>query len=71
MLRFLKIITPVECVIPHYDDDGYIRCPMEGELYQRPGRKSLDKVWSVNIDSSLATKGPHSMGLGLQFLWDA
>ena len=33
VLRFLKIITPVKCVILHYD--GHISCPMEGELYQR------------------------------------
>ena len=69
VLCFLKIITPVECVIPHYD--GYIRFPKEGELYQRPGRKSGDNVWSVNIDSKLATKGPQSIGPGLQLLWDA
>ena len=68
VLRFLKIITPVKCVIPHYD--GHISCPMEGELYQRhpAGPKARQKVWSVNIDKSV---GPESARLGLKLLWDA
>ena len=37
VLRFVKIITPVKCVIPHYD--GYICHPKEGELYQRSTTK--------------------------------
>ena len=49
VLRFLKIITPVKCVIPLYD--GYIRPPKEGELYQRGHTKPLcPQVWSANID---------------------
>ena len=68
VLRFLKIITPVKCVIPHYE--GHISCPMEGELYQRhpAGPKARQKVWSVNIDKSV---GPESARLGLKLLWDA
>ena len=38
VLRFLKIITPVKCVMPLYD--GYVKCPKEGELFQR-GTKSF------------------------------
>jgi len=64
VLRFLKIITPVKCVIPHYD--GYIMPPKEGELHQRtPIVKSNPPVWSLNIDK----KG--AMGLALRLLWDA
>ena len=62
-LRFLKIITPVKCVIPHYD--GYIYFPMEGELHRR-SRKLLtidQSVWSANIDK-LEVRG-------LQLLWNA
>ena len=68
VLRFIKIITPVKCVIPLYD--GYISCPKEGELYQRhpAGPKARRKVWSVNIDKSI---GPESIGPGLKLLWDA
>jgi hypothetical protein len=62
VLRFLKIITPVECVIPLYN--GYIVQPKEGELFQRSHRNKLDpKVWSVNIDE----KG--AMTRGFQLLW--
>ena len=66
VLRFLKIITPVKCVIPSYDD--YICPPKEGELYRRSksARKLDQSVWSVNIDQ---TKG--SLIRGLQLLWDA
>jgi hypothetical protein len=66
MLRFLKIITPVKCVIPLYD--GYISPPEEGELHSRFSRK-LNKlnpqVWGINIDK----KGV--MVRALQLLWDA
>src|ERR1700734_2418555 len=49
VLRFLKIITPVKCVVPLYD--GYIRCPKEGELHWRSSK--MDQLaWSVNIDKS-------------------
>ena len=66
VLRFLKIITPVKCVIPLYD--GHIGKPKEGELYRRSVRKAIDKmnppVWGVNIDQ----KSP--MMEGFQLLWD-
>ena len=66
VLRFLKIITPVECVIPSYD--GYIRCPQEGELYRRGFKKSSlinPPVWSINLD-----KTKNAMIRSLQLLWD-
>ena len=63
VLRLLKIITPVKCVIPLYD--GYISCPKEGELHRR-GRK----VWSVNIDTG-RWKGPQSIITSFQLLWNA
>ena len=69
VLRFLKINTPVKCVIPFYD--GYIRQPKEGELLRRFTSDSkearMDKlnppVWSVDIDKSAFLRG-------LQLLWD-
>ena len=70
VLRFLKMITPVKCVMPLYD--GYIACPKEGELYQRipypikASIKSYQQVWSANID-----KPKGLMLRGLQLLWDA
>ena len=65
VLRFLKIITPVKCVIPHYDD--HIVCPKEGELYQRYGLKKFRKLWSINIDKFKKTTNKK----GLQLLWNA
>jgi hypothetical protein len=70
VLRFLKIITPVECVIPLYD--GYIHCPKEGELYRR-GLKS--QAWSVNLDrdklkSVKLDRTKLALLRGLQLLWD-
>jgi hypothetical protein len=68
VLRFLKIITFVECVMPLYDD--FIHYPKEGELYRRTSRESgvLDhQVWSVDIDK---LKGRFGMVKGLQLLWD-
>ena len=67
VLRFLKIITPVKCVIPLYD--GCVVPPMEGELHRRfqryPVIKDLNPpVWSVNID-----RGGVFMR-GLQVLWN-
>jgi hypothetical protein len=67
VLRYLKIITPVKCVIPNYD--GYIVQPEEGELHRR-FRKKADElnqlVWSVNVDK------PKSIMLQrLRLLWDA
>ena len=70
VLRFLKIITPVKCVVPNYD--GYISYPKEGELYQRASKhngKLNHKVWSVNIDKPLS-KFETYMQRGLQLLWD-
>ena len=66
VLRFLKIITPVKCIMPLYD--GYIRWPKEGELFLREPYpvRSNSQVWSVNIDKS---KG--LMLRGLQLLWNA
>ena len=71
VLRFLKIITPVECVIPHYDD--HVCCPKEGELHQDTPEESarMDQnhpVWGFNIDiPSTKTR----ILRGLQLLWDA
>ena len=68
VLRFLKIITPVDCVIPLYD--GYLCWPKEGELLQKYILKSFPKsdikVWSFDIDKStvITTKR------GFQLLWD-
>ena len=66
VLRFLKIITPVKCVMPLYD--GYICCPKEGELYRR-SRSNLkmdQSVWNVNIDKKNGIMKP-----SLRLLWDA
>jgi hypothetical protein len=64
VLRFLKIITPVKCVVPHYDE--YIYCPLakEGELYQRNRGNQLE-IWTVNIDTPI-----NPLVRGLQLLWD-
>ena len=69
VLRFLKIITSVKCVIPNYD--GYIVPPMEGELHRRCLNYARKKpieilnplVWNVNIVKSSTLRG-------LQLLWD-
>ena len=69
VLRFIKIITPVKCVIPFYD--GHICWPKEGELHQRyqRSRQTIRKiemsVWSVDIDKTKSV-----MKRGLQLLWD-
>ena len=67
VLRFLKIITPVKCVIPSYD--GYIVQPKEGELHRKSLKLTpveMDKpVWSVDIDEKSI------MSRGLQLLWEA
>jgi hypothetical protein len=65
VLRFLKIITPVKCVIPLYDH--HIRFPKEGELFQKVS--SRDQVWSVDIDL-FRYRNKHILR-GLQLLWDA
>ena len=64
VLRFLKIITPVKCVIPSYGGD--INCPKEGELYHKFTPKGRQKVWRINIDKP---KGLNSQGFKL--LWDS
>ena len=65
VLRFLKIMTPVKCVIPLYD--GYIVPPKEGELHRRSRTREAGKlnprVWSANIDKGARLRG-------LQLLWD-
>lgn len=73
MLRILKIITSVKCVIPLYD--GYVRQPKEGELHRKSLRNTtVDKlnqpVWSVDLDKP---KGGATYGAvrALQLLWDA
>jgi hypothetical protein len=65
VLRFLKIITPVKCVIPLYD--GYICAPREGELHRKSQQvlRKVQPVWSVNIDKS------KRMLRGRELLWDA
>jgi hypothetical protein len=67
VLRFLKIITPVECVIPSYD--GYICPPEEGELYWRRKWKKYPTVWSINLDSKKSTSMKSMIGC-LKLLWD-
>ena len=67
VLRFLKIITPVKCVIPSYD--GHLCSPKEGELL-RKGFKIIDDkldqpVWSFNID-----KKNGDLSRGLRLLWN-
>jgi hypothetical protein len=68
VLRYLKIITPVKCVIPLYD--GCIVPPNEGELQRKFAVKStveLDRlVWSINVD-----KPKSRTAQGLRLLWDA
>lgn len=65
VLRFIKIITPPKCEIPHYD--GKIAPPKEGELHQKtpiyPKNAPVSKVWSLDIEEN-------AMARGLQLLWD-
>ena len=66
MLRILKMITSLKCLIPSYD--GHTPQPSEGELH-RGSTKSVNKldhpVWSVDIDK------PNSrFARGLQLRWD-
>ena len=65
VLRFLKMITPVKCVIPLYD--GYVlSSPKEGELFHRRSGRTLglgNTVWSVNINNTRNARG-------FQLLWD-
>jgi hypothetical protein len=65
VLRFLKIITPVKCVIPLYH--GNIVPPEEGELHRRfPQWKTNQLVKSFNID-----KKESRLMKCFQLLWDA
>ena len=72
VLRFLKIITPVKCVIPNYDDR--ICGPEEGELHRRAlltragGLVYPSQVWRINIDMPILANINTSRGL--QLLWD-
>ena len=66
VLRFLKIIIPVKCVIPNYD--GHICCPREGELHRRTKHSTSDSEWSANIDK---VKSNSAVIRGFQLLWDA
>ena len=69
VLRFLKIMTPVKCVIPLYDD--YIPLPEEGKLHRRSrSRLKWDQavLWSINIDKPNLNETKYR---GLQLLWDA
>ena len=70
VIRFLKIITPVKCVIPNYD--GHICCPKEGELYWKYfiNRKVKHKVWSDNIDISAKSPTSTLMRQSFKLLWD-
>ena len=67
VLRFLKMLTPVKCVMPLYDD--YICRPREGELYRRSKQipRKDRSVWGVNIDKSKSKY----MLRGGELLWDA
>ena len=72
VLRFLKIIEPVKCVIPLFD--GYIVQPREGERYRR-SRKAIDKLnppaWSFDIDKLKGAAPQRIKNMrGFQFLWD-
>ena len=70
VLRFLRILTPVKCVFPLYDN--YLCYPKEGELYQKTFTRTV-KVWSYNVDEP----GHHSLTSdtsikrqSLKLLWD-
>jgi hypothetical protein len=72
VLRFLKIITPVKCVIPRYD--GHIVQPEEGKLHRiysysrrdpQNSKETGPSAWSVDIDDPEG-----AMARGLQLLWD-
>jgi hypothetical protein len=71
VLRFLKIITPVKCVMPLYDD--YIHCPKEGELYRISVIKMSGElnthVWSVDVEK--LKNGRYSIVPGLRLLWES
>ena len=65
VLRLVKKITSVKCVVPHYD--GWVAQPKEGELHWRPSiHTGVKAVWGINIDKTGAP-----MKRSLQLLWDA
>jgi hypothetical protein len=66
VLRFLKMTTPVKCVIPQYD--GYVGRPEEGRLYYRQfgSFKPHPRLWSADIDKPKGVMLP-----GLRLLWNA
>ena len=68
VLRILKIITSLKCVIPHYD--GNVVMPEEGELHRRYRRyanyKPNLRVWNIDID-----KRKGAFVRSLKLLWDA
>ena len=83
MLRFLKIIRPVKCVIPLYD--GYIVQPKEGELHRilrstskKSSSKAIEELnpvaWSFDIDQLQVRRAASPQKIksirGFQFLWD-
>ena len=72
MLRFIKMLTPVKCVMPNYEHEGLIRPPKEGELHRRfrlrPYSGLKVPVWGVDIDRS---KTRTEMERAFQLLWDA
>jgi hypothetical protein len=69
VLRYLKIITPVKCVVHGYA--GRIVQPEEGDFHRRfPWSAKNDfeqnqPVWSVDIDKN------GTMKQGLRLLWDS
>ena len=48
VFRFLKIITPVKCVIPLYD--GHISYPKEGELHRRRRKSVVCQYWQIETN---------------------
>jgi hypothetical protein len=68
VLRILKIITPVKCVITLYE--GHIVPPQEGKLHRRYPRNAKrlkdPPVWGFNIDSAKRCVWLR----GLRLLWD-
>ena len=67
VLRLLKIITPVKCVIPLYN--GYIPYPREGELYQK-SRINVSESLECHIDKPRSYNYSSLVGPGLKLLWD-
>ncbi|KAF8153880.1 hypothetical protein B0H34DRAFT_661521 [Crassisporium funariophilum] len=56
VLRILQLLTPVECVVPGYDN--YIAQPEVGKLLCRQSRWSADyQPWTVDCDNSTSGGG--------------